>query len=217
MTILLSEDQLTRIFDIDEQDREAIGQGAEHSVYPSKFSKDYLIKMGLKNGDLVIKTGRYSTISPYAKQFNEHPDIFPIVLRFGRFVKNSEKYRGNAYMVIENLDAQKFKSMLITIYDTLRKIASVDTEYVKFAQNFKSYTFSKGKYDNERAIISSFAKRYCGPQYYDFYNKLTELVDKLYKMSEMKMIDMSPTEGYLDLHLGNFGISKQGKIKCLDY
>jgi hypothetical protein len=218
MTILLSERQLTRIFDLDEEDREMIGHGAEHSVYTTKFSENYLIKLGLKNGGLVMKTGSYDTIIPYAKQFEKNSDIFPFVIKYGRLNNKSKKYRGDTYMVIEKLDAQKFKSMLITIYDVIRKIASVDKEYSRFAINFKSYTFSDGKFhDEDRTIIAAIAKRYCGPQYFDFYNNLIELVDKLYTMSEYKKIDMSPTAGYLDLHLGNFGISKRGEIKCLDY
>jgi hypothetical protein len=220
MKILLTETQFERIFDIDEEDRKRIGMGLDHKVYSTKFSNDYLIKMGIESGDIVTKTGSAESIFKFAKQFEKYPDIFPIVYRVGRkYMKDNS----GAYMKIEAVNTEKFVDLINKLKNAIRfhfpYEETLNTEPKILETIFYTRDYDDGEREDEirgnRMIIFEELKKQSNQELYNFFVEFLRLTKKL----ETLMIQGEITSdlGILDLHEGNFGFTKNGKIKCIDY
>lgn len=199
MKILITEKQ----FEYLESQRDLLGYGADHKVYDTRFSKNYEIKSGLENGDLVIKTGEYNTLKKYAEDFANYPEIFPIVYKFGKRLGNKYDY---GYMIIEKLNTNKFYAFIDIVFYYCKKLNY--SVYVEFMKNGDIHPWVRNELikDNRDDII----------KFMEDYSKLYKTIKKLAKEKKLVVVanDMVP---FLDLHIGNFGISKSGKIKCLDF
>jgi hypothetical protein len=223
MHIIISESQIKRIFDLDEADRDQLGKGIDHVVYKNRFTDKYFIKLGLESGGLVTKIGNKETIFHYAKEFKKFPDIFPIVIKYGLKKFNNEYFYDyentfNAFMVIEKLDAKKFKNMYDSMHRALEMFLKLEG-YTELAKSLETFNFTEktGVHESKKKLIEELIDKNMGPQFLNFYQKLCELVDRLYELYDSGKLVGSSERLELDLHRDNFGISKSGKIKCLDF
>lgn len=73
------------------RDKELLGKGMEHDVYPSL------------DPTKVIKVGQAKYVAKWVPLFKKHPDLFPIVYREG-LTKDPKV----AYVVLEKLDTRNF-------------------------------------------------------------------------------------------------------------
>lgn len=125
--------------------------------------------------------------------FQEHPDIFPKVKKI------SEKY-----VVLEKLDTNK----AISEYTTLDSLLKEDDE---LHDSDFAYTFFNiyKDHDNDRleAIDEHFENM--GHDVFNLYVKWRNLI--------LKFLDIMPYDYYYDLHIGQFGYSKDGTLKILDF
>ena len=74
------------------RDKEILGQGMEHVVYPSN------------DPTKVIKVGEAKYVAKWVPMFKKHPDLFPIVYRQGLTKENPK----HAYVELEKLDTRNF-------------------------------------------------------------------------------------------------------------
>lgn len=221
MKILISESQLERLLDV-EENRGLLGKGIDHNVYDSNFSKNFLEKMKLENKDFVIKTGGILSVFTYAKQFEEFPDIFPKVYKIGRKYLNDNK---KAYMVIERVDANKFINLFNKLVNFIMdKNEFSEDELLSNEYDLRNILFYTQDFDDgetsdvvkeKRDLIIRALKSYGDSELYNFYVELTQLIKKLEFLAAENKIKTDV--GILDLHQGNFGFDKNGKIKCIDF
>lgn len=190
MKIIITERQMQSILDA----REFIGSGVDHRVYTGEFSKDYYLKMGLEKGDIVGKIGEYGIVKDYAEDFRKHPDIFPIVYKYGKRKTDSPK---NGYMYIEKLDNDKFFEDYQALYDIIGPL------------NFNRVRDGVVTQDAKDKFKNIDDKRL-----YHFMIELAEVTAKLYSLHK----DLQSNRfDYIDTHGGNFGYTKNGRIKSLDF
>lgn len=80
------------ILELRTRDKEILGQGMEHVVYPSN------------DPTKVIKVGEAKYVAKWVPMFKKHPDLFPIVYREGLTKENPK----DAYVILEKLDTRNF-------------------------------------------------------------------------------------------------------------
>lgn len=164
--------------------KKKIGSGMEHDVYPSM------------NPDLVYKVpkGKNPKIKmSWVNLFQEHPDIFPKILK-----------SNNKYVVLEKLDTNK----AISEYTTLDSLLKEDDE---LHDSDFAYTFFNiyKNHDNDRLEAIDNYFEYMGDDAFNLYVKWRNLI--------LKFLDIMPYDYYSDLHIGQFGYSKDGTLKILDF
>jgi len=148
-----------------------------------------------KNPDSVFKTPKSSPPKirmSWVYLFQEHPDIFPKVLQ----IKNN-------FVELEKLDTNK----AIDEYTLLDSFLS-DNEQLydgDFAYTF-SVIFRNNDYDKLDEIDEYF--NILGDKVFQIYSKWRNLL--------VKFFDVMPYDYFSDLHVGQFGYSKDGKLKILD-
>jgi len=168
--------------------KKKIGSGMEHDVYPST------------NQDVVIKTisSRFGKTLPkirmaWVNLFQEHPDIFPKVIKVTE-----------TYVVLEKLDTNKAMSEYLTLDGLLkedREIWEGDFAYTLFL------IYEGSDEDKLTAIDEHFENM--GDKAFNLYSKWRDLI--------LKFLDIMPHDYYSDLHVGQFGYSKDGTLKILDF
>jgi len=124
--------------------------------------------------------------------FQGHPDIFPKVLG----IKDK-------YVTLEKLDTNK----AMNEYTTLDSILKEDDELHDSDFAYTLFTIYKN-HDKDRldAIDDHFENM--GEKAYNLYSKWRDLI--------LKFLDIMPYDYYSDLHIGQFGYSKDGTLKILD-
>jgi hypothetical protein len=168
--------------------KKKIGSGMEHDVYPST------------NQDVVIKTpsSRFGKTLPKIRMswvylFQQHPDIFPKV------IKVSEKY-----VVLEKLDTNKAMSEYLTLDGLLkedRELWDGDFAYTLFLIHKESDEDKLAAIDQHFEML--------GNKPFQLYSKWRNLI--------LNFLDIMPHDYYSDLHVGQFGYSKDGTLKILDF
>jgi len=148
------------------------------------------------NPDLVYKVARGSIPKirmSWVNLFEDHPNIFP------KIIKSSDKY-----VILEKLDTNK----AMNEYTTLDSLLKEDDELHDSDFAYTFFTIYKD-HDNERleAINEHFENM--GEKAYNLYSKWRDLI--------LKFLDIMPHDYYSDLHIGQFGYSKDGTLKILDF
>jgi len=125
--------------------------------------------------------------------FQEHPDIFPKVLE----IKDK-------YVTLEKLDTNK----AMDEYYTLDSLLKEDDELHDSDFAYTFFTIYKNhEQDRLDAIDEHFENM--GDKAYKLYSKWRDLI--------LKFLDIMPHDYYSDLHIGQFGYSKDGTLKILDF
>lgn len=161
-----------------------IGSGAEHKVYQSMHP------------DLVYKVPRHSN-QPKIRMswvylFQEHPDIFP------KIIKATDRH-----VTLEKLDTNK----AISEYTTLDSILKENSDLWDSDFAYTLFNIYKER-DNERLDEVDEHFELWGDNVYNLYSKWRDLI--------LKFLDIMPYDYYSDLHIGQFGYSKDGTLKILD-
>lgn len=214
MQIILTRNQFEFIA---EAEREHLGRGMHHNVFSTRFSKDYLIKQGLQSGDIVAKCGQIEIVNFYANEFAKHSDIFPKIYKVG--VKYNSK---QACMFIENLSNKKFhetyKKIFNVVNDGLKKNGHRTFESI-WTLNNSIMSPESELYPQQldlKLLADEYVEEYATKDLQDFYAELKSIVQKIYDLIELGELKPHFLAG-ADLHHGNFGMTKDGKIKCLDF
>lgn len=138
------------------RDKEILGQGKEHDVYPSQ------------DPTKVIKVGEAKYVDKWVPMFKKHPDLFPIVYKQG-LTKDPEV----AYVVLERLNTKRFLEDYVKLDYALQDMKFHTGVYgaIKIAKN------NEKQYDR---IIDGINE--INPDMSDFFIKLVDnvtAVDKL--------------------------------------
>ena len=199
MRIILDEGQYIRLIE-GRAGRKFIGSGAHHSVFQSIFTKGFLSRLGLVDNKLLFKTGDdIEMIKAQAETFKLDSRIFPIVYKVGTLLDDEGIRVG--YMVVEKLDTDGFKEK----YKRLEKYFREDDMQLYF-HHFSGmrlpgyWRFMREADEDLRKFFLSFAG----------------VVNKLKNMDMRKELKYVGGRG-LDLHDDNFGLTADGRVKCLDY
>lgn len=169
--------------------KQPLGSGMEHVVYPSVKDPSKVFKVAYsEDGEKLVKV-RNSVV----KTFEEHPDIFPIVYN-----------KTDKYITLERLDTKRAEKE----YDLLNQALEKDEDL--YMGDF-SYTlfliFRENNHELENEIDNY------------FYSQSSP-ISKLYKKWKnliKRFFQVMPPEYYSDLHIEQFGYSKDGKLKILDF
>lgn len=125
--------------------------------------------------------------------FKQHPDIFP------KIIKSNDKY-----VVLEKLDTNKAMDEYYTLDSILKEDDKLHDS--DFAYTF--FTIYKN-HDKDRLDAIDDYFEYVGDNAFDLYVKWRDLI--------LKFLDIMPYDYYSDLHIGQFGYSKDGTLKILDF
>lgn len=151
----------------------------------------------------LIKVGPEETVNEWYELFQTYPNLFAKVYKRGKTkikMKNGEHHIGD-YVMVEKLDARAFKSL-----------------WFYFERACNDYQDSIGKYDHDSfqyyitriednmEFIRGMAKSMEGDV--TLHNKFVQFVNLLLDIYELKPA--------ADVHVDQFGIDEEGKIKCLD-
>lgn len=199
--------------DVDElatREKELVGKGAFHNVYPSK-----------KNPNIVYKIGFDEDVNDWVKVFKNRPDIFPKIYGMGHINVKLEKQVTNfswrtgefkpityqpgdtvrvAYVAIERLDTKK-------VVEHWHSLAIKVGELSPSSTGLQTYLTSLGLDDDLEQEFLSIGEKIKESDnniyniFVDFYNLITSVYE------------IRPRA---DVHIGNYGYDKEGKLKCLD-
>ena len=161
-----------------------VGSGMEHNVYQSMNPNQvYKVPKG-KNPKIRMS---------WVYLFQEHPDIFPKIIKLeDKFVK------------LEKLDTNK----AISEYTTLDSLLKEDDELHDSDFAYTFFNIYKDRDEDRLAAIDEHFEN-MGEKTYNLYSKWRDLI--------LKFLDVMPYDYYSDLHIGQFGYSKDGTLKILDF
>lgn len=228
MKILISNKQFDRL--IMESQRKYIGGGVHHKVYnvvsqkksdDENFSKNFIVT---EDNEKIVKIGKVDDIIFYVKQFEAYPHLFPKVIKHGTFITKKKKFKGEnninrlGYAYIEKLDVDEFekryKNLLYFDFGF-----SGDKEYQisqKWKQAIRNYFFDVPNINFFDETLDLFMER-ADDEDKAFFDNLTNILEEIYSLCDDGQICVHPEFDKIDLHQGNFGIDKNGEIKCLDF
>jgi len=78
--------------ELNTRDKEMLGQGLEHNVYPSQ------------DPNKVVKVGETRYVDKWVKDFKSRPDLFPKIYKVGKLKDDPKR----SYVVMERLDTEQF-------------------------------------------------------------------------------------------------------------
>lgn len=146
-----------------------------------------------RNPDTVYKVGKGKIRMSWVRLFREHPNIFPRVLD----VKDN-------YVTLEKLDTNKAMNEYLTLDSLLKEDDELhDSDF--------AYTFHVIYRNNDQERLKLIDQHFqnMGQNVYNTYSKWRDLI--------LNFFDIMPPNYYSDLHLGQFGYSKDGTLKILDF
>lgn len=171
MKIILSESQYQNLTnEIITKEKNKVGEGVWHIVYPSK-----------KYPDKVYKIGSPGIIKSWVNDFKENPNLFPKVYHVGNGEYDGKKYM---YVLLEKLNTQKFEDFWRLLDDISVELYNKDFDdiIIKYAYNHNfDPNFLNPMID---LIKESF------PKYYDEFIELINLVDDILKINEYPDLHM---------------------------
>lgn len=185
---------------LEEKIKKIISELKAHAKTPLGYGMDHIVYPSLKDSSKVFKIAysqegeKFTKINNSAIQtFEAHPDIFPIVYR-----------KGDKYVTLERLDTIKAEKEFEMLSQELEKDDELDMGNI-------AYTLFLIFRDNNRELENEI----------DFYFvKLPSPIPKIYKKWKnllKKFFQIMPTKYYPDLHVGQFGYTKDNKLKILDF
>ena len=176
------------ILEMNIKPKDPYAQGYEHDVFSNEHDPNKLFKV---SGGKLGKGGGNLNPAKWIKVFKAHPEIFPVVYRSND--KGAE---------VEKLDAVKAQKE----FEEIQK-------YIP-EENVGSF---KGLLN---IIASGVDRKHAEVYIREYVDYLKENKPELVKpfMQYAKLVDAAQKAvgGRVDVHAGNFGYDKQGKLKMLD-
>jgi hypothetical protein len=198
--------------DVDEiatKEKELVGKGAFHNVYPSN-----------KNPNMVYKIGFDEDVNGWVDLFKSRPDIFPKVYGTGHVNIKLKKQVTNfswrtgefkpitynpgdtvkvKYVGVERLNTEKAKQH----WNSLANVVSVMS-----GKSLQTYLTSLGMDEEMEEEFLSIGERIKETGNDFIYNIFVEFYNLIQSVYELKPV--------ADVHVGNYGYDKDGNLKCLD-
>lgn len=177
-----------------------VGQGLEHSIYPSKKFPDRLLKVGEKDN-----------VEEWVEVFKSDQNIFPKIFRVGK-ISNYKYNESDVYFVeIEKLDTKKAETEWDYLHDKMEEIGLVHYEMGLYGRDFTDIYLNHGEDKDIIKNILEELKKYDSKSYQIFVKWFT-----LVKKCEETKNKISGKDSFVDAHKYNFGYDKNGNLKCLD-
>ena len=155
-SIVIPEQDIEALEELRTRDKEILGQGMEHVVYPSN------------DPNKVIKVGEAKYVAKWVPMFQKHPELFPIVYKQG-LTKDPKV----AYVVLEKLDTRNFLEDYLKLGLVLSKIGLNGGVYGAI----NSSRYNEVKYDK---IIDGINE--VNPNMSDLFIKLVDNVTAVNKL-----------------------------------
>lgn len=198
--------------DVDEiatKEKELVGKGAFHNVYPSN-----------KNPNMVYKIGFDEDVNGWVDLFKSRPDIFPKVYSTGHVNIKLKKQVTNfswrtgefkpitynpgdtvkvKYVGVERLNTEKAKQH----WNSLANVVSVMS-----GKSLQTYLTSLGMDEEMEEEFLSIGERIKETGNDFIYKIFVEFYNLIHSVYELKPV--------ADVHVGNYGYDKDGNLKCLD-
>jgi hypothetical protein len=198
--------------DVDEiatKEKELVGKGAFHNVYPSN-----------KNPNMVYKIGFDEDVNGWVDLFKSRPDIFPKVygtgyvnIKLKKQVTNFSWRTGEfkpitynpgdtvkvKYVGVERLNTEKAKQH----WNSLANVVSVMS-----GKSLQTYLTSLGMDQEMEDEFLSIGEKIKETGNDFIYNIFVEFYNLIHSVYELKPV--------ADVHVGNYGYDKDGNLKCLD-
>jgi len=195
MKIILSESQLRGILsELVIRGKEPFSiEGTQHMIYDSK-----------KNPNIVFKVGHPHFVDKWLPIFKKYPQYFPNIYRVG-IVKDRHDYK---YVEMDKLNTKRVKEEWseMTLLLTDAGLIDEDNNFLYNINDVFINCILDEEYDNR--VISTIQNMDRG-----VYQLFIKWLNFLHKLNSIVV----PIKGStLDIHDGNFGYDKQGKIKCFD-
>ncbi len=171
------------------KDKEMVGQGAFHKVYPSGH-----------NPNIVYKVGRKGTLQDWVDMFKEYPSLFPKI--YGDIKTLTIPIKGFNNQVMGKIDVEY---IAIEKLNTKKFIQFYNEIDLYFVENDLLYYLRR--YDESVDVFLEVGVEMSekNPRLYNDYVDFINLVDFIY--------EIKPSA---DLHKHQFGYNSNGEIKCLD-
>jgi hypothetical protein len=213
MKIILTETQLKRVEaklnEVEVRKKRMLGRGTERKVYPSTT-----------NPNLVFKVGEYEQFVREKQIFDAHPDIYVKIHDIKKYNNPRVGYRTwDPYVGVAIMDRVNTKSFLLR-YNKL--------ELALKKLNIR-FSFGKGSFISIISLIDELTDKNTHTQYTPEINENTygEIVDKLNEYQPsiadffIKLCDcvggvIQTLDFPFDSHVRQFGLDKEGNIKCFD-
>jgi hypothetical protein len=202
--------------------KEPIGKGKDHYVYDFKNNPDKVIKVAWGvEGDNPFDPNakeKQTNLNPnHVKVFKQFPEIFPKVYKF------NEKYA-----IIEKLETEQVKKDSSELYQLITKHFEnfqaterniIDRLAFEYSNSIEYYDEDEGdrfqemvnvlKQNNEN--LETFFR------YVNLFEEIQNKVKPFVKDNWNPEFEKFPTGGNVDLNSNNFGYTKDGKLKLLDF
>ena len=172
--------------------KEPYGHGANHKIYQTN------------DPTKLIKVGNKTLVDAWYDLFKSNPNIFAKVYKRGKTKiwdnRRDEFYFGD-YVMIEKLNVRAFKSL----WFYFEKASDRYQESMGREVN-DSLQYYITRIEDNMEFIRGMAKSM--EEDVTLHNRFVEFVNLLLDIYELKPA--------ADVHVDQFGIDEQGKIKCLD-
>lgn len=155
-SIVIPDEDIEHLDELRTREKEMLGQGMEHDVYPSN------------DPTKVIKVGQAKYVAKWVPLFKKNPDVFPIVYKHG-LTKDPKV----AYVILERLDTRNFLEDYLKLKVILKKIGMNGGVY----DAVKISRYNEVKYDSIINKINDI-----NPEISDFFIKLVDTVDAVEKL-----------------------------------
>jgi len=172
------------------KEKDVYGAGVTHQIYKAEHS-----------GNLLYKTGPKGYVDQWYDIFKNNPKYFPIVHKRGNLKK------GWDYVGVERLDTQRVKKEWAYLEEKLTDIGFIDEDNMGDIDNIFNEIVNQDDVQYESDIINKLKT-------YD--KKAASLFLKWTNFLSIVKSIVSKVKPRLDLHIGNFGYSPKGEMKCLD-
>jgi hypothetical protein len=198
--------------DVDEvatKEKELVGKGSFHNVYPSN-----------KNPNMVYKIGFDEDVNGWVDLFKSRPDIFPKVYGTGHVNIKLKKQATNfswrtgefkpitynpgdtvkvKYVAVERLNTEKAKQH----WNSLANVVSVMS-----GKSLQTYLTSLGMDEEMEEEFLSLGEKIKESGNDFIYKIFIEFFNLIHSVYELKPV--------ADVHVGNYGYDKDDNLKCLD-
>lgn len=144
-----------------------------------------------KYPDRVYKVGYKNVVDHWMELFGNHEELFPRIYIHKDFEYDNKEY---TYVLVEKLDTNRF----LIFWDELDDLSE------KFLKMPFQYVINKMQFNEADDLINVIGGK-ISDEYENDFRELIKLINSLYDIYTRS-----------DLHRGQFGYDKNGKIKCLD-
>lgn len=174
--------------EIEIKQKNRIGLGSFHAVYPYNQDPNKVIKIPRSNSDYAKETFRNNNDDAWFNVFKKYPDFFP------KIYKITDKY-----ILIERLDVEKVKNELQLLEDDLYLLYSdlIDDGY-NITEIIYNLLLNKDK--NLKNVIKTSKNKTILKKYIDLLSKIIK----------------SDIKTFIDVNDNNFGYTQNGVLKMLD-